>query len=461
MTDCPASSCRWCRRGRPARPARTRSPGHPTPSACRTRGSIEAACARRRHRADSAGRDEGCGTAADQASSHSHVCFSLPRPGRRCGPVHRLNVRPARFPAPGRAPAAARYARPGHGREAMERPERGFATRAIHVGQGPDPATGAVVQPIHLATTFAQEGIGRHGGYEYARSNNPTREQLETCLASLESGRHGLAFASGLAATTTVLLLLDPGDHVVYMQDAYGGTYRLFDKVMRRYGVTFTAVDATVPGAIESAMTERTRLVWIETPTNPLLRIVDIAAAATRSRTRAERRWRSTAPSRHRTRSGRSSSARTSSCTAPRSTSAATATCSAAAWSRATTSSRSDLRFHQNAVGRRAVPLRLLAAAARTEDPRAARPAAQRQRAGGGPPPRGPPGGASRSPPRPALAPAARARHPPDERRLRRHGVLRARRRGGGRARARGAPPLHPGRVAGRGGVARRAPRAS
>ena len=156
----------------------------------------------------------------------------------------------------------------------------GFATRAIHVGQGPDPATGAVVQPIHLATTFAQEGIGNHGGFEYARSNNPTREQLETCLASLESGRHGLAFASGLAATTTVMLLLDPGDHVVYMEDAYGGTYRLFDKVMRRYGVTFTAVDATVPGALDAAINERTRLLWIESPTNPLLRIVDIAAAA-------------------------------------------------------------------------------------------------------------------------------------------------------------------------------------
>jgi cystathionine gamma-lyase len=157
---------------------------------------------------------------------------------------------------------------------------RGFATRAIHVGQGPDPATGAVVQPIHLATTFAQEGIGHHGGYEYTRSNNPTREQLETCLASLEGGRHGLAFASGLAATTTAMLLLDPGDHVVYMQDAYGGTYRLFDRVMGRYGITFSAVDATVPGAVEDAITERTRLVWIETPTNPLLRIVDITATA-------------------------------------------------------------------------------------------------------------------------------------------------------------------------------------
>ena len=157
---------------------------------------------------------------------------------------------------------------------------RGFATRAIHVGQGPDAATGAVVQPIHMATTFAQEGIGPHGGFEYTRSNNPTREQLETCLASLESGAHGLAFASGLAATTTAMLLLNPGDHVVYMEDAYGGTFRLFNAVMRRYGIAFTAVDATREGAVAAAMTERTRAVWIESPTNPLLRVVDIAATA-------------------------------------------------------------------------------------------------------------------------------------------------------------------------------------
>ena len=160
----------------------------------------------------------------------------------------------------------------------MQKP--GFATRAVHVGQGPDAATGAVVQPIHLATTFAQEGIGRHGGFEYARSNNPTRAQFEMCMASLESGVHALAFASGLAATTTAMLLLDPGDHVVYMEDAYGGTFRLFNGVMRRYGLTFTAVDASQPGAIEAACTDRTRLVWIESPTNPLLRVVDIAAAA-------------------------------------------------------------------------------------------------------------------------------------------------------------------------------------
>jgi cystathionine gamma-lyase len=154
----------------------------------------------------------------------------------------------------------------------------GLATRALHVGQGPDPSTGAVVVPIHLATTFAQESPGRHKGFEYSRSGNPTRANLEECLASLEGAGHGLAFASGLAATTTVMLLLDPGDHVVFTEDVYGGTFRLFDKVFRRYGLTFTAVDPTDPDAVAAAMTDRTRLVWLESPTNPLLRIVDIDA---------------------------------------------------------------------------------------------------------------------------------------------------------------------------------------
>jgi cystathionine gamma-lyase len=154
----------------------------------------------------------------------------------------------------------------------------GLATRALHVGQGPDPSTGAVVVPIHLATTFAQDSPGRHRGFEYSRSGNPTRANLEECLASLEGADYGLAFASGLAATTTVMLLLDPGDHVVFTEDVYGGTFRLFDKVFRRYGLTFTAVDPTDPDALAAAMTDRTRLVWLESPTNPLLRVVDIDA---------------------------------------------------------------------------------------------------------------------------------------------------------------------------------------
>jgi cystathionine beta-lyase/cystathionine gamma-synthase len=162
----------------------------------------------------------------------------------------------------------------------VEHRELGLATRALHVGQGPDPSTGAVVVPIHLATTFAQESPGRHKGFEYSRSGNPTRNNLEECLASLEGARHGLAFSSGLAATATVMLLLDPGDHVVFTEDVYGGTFRLFDKVFQRYGLSFTAVDPTDPDAIAAAITDRTRLVWLESPTNPLLRVVDIDAVS-------------------------------------------------------------------------------------------------------------------------------------------------------------------------------------
>ena len=162
----------------------------------------------------------------------------------------------------------------------MQHKPYGLATRALHVGQGPDPSTGAVVVPIHLATTFAQESPGRHRGFEYSRSGNPTRGNLEECLASLEGAAHGLAFSSGLAATTIVMLLLDPGDHVVFTEDVYGGTFRLFDKVFRRYGLTFTAVDPTDSDAVAAAMTDRTRLVWLESPTNPLLRVVDIDAVS-------------------------------------------------------------------------------------------------------------------------------------------------------------------------------------
>ena len=156
----------------------------------------------------------------------------------------------------------------------------GLATRALHVGQGPDPATGAVVQPIHLATTYRQSEVGVHQGFEYSRSNNPTRQALEECLAALEGARHCLAFASGLAATTTVLLLLEPGDHVVVNDDVYGGTARLFTRVLSRYGLRFTSADLRDAGALRRAMTERTRMVWLESPTNPLLRLVDIAAIA-------------------------------------------------------------------------------------------------------------------------------------------------------------------------------------
>jgi cystathionine beta-lyase/cystathionine gamma-synthase len=163
----------------------------------------------------------------------------------------------------------------------------GFATRALHVGQGPDPATGAVVQPIHMATTFAQQGVGKHQGFEYSRTGNPTRNALEECLAALEDAKHCLAFSSGLGAETTLLLLLNPGDHVVYMEDVYGGTFRLFDKVLKRFGLTFSAVDASDIDAVERSMTPQTRMVWLESPTNPLLRIVDIDAVSEVAHSRA------------------------------------------------------------------------------------------------------------------------------------------------------------------------------
>ena len=131
-----------------------------------------------------------------------------------------------------------------------------------------------------MATTFAQQGVGKHKGFEYSRTGNPTRAALEECLAALENAKHCLAFASGLGAETTLMLLLNPGDHVVYMEDVYGGTFRLFDKVLKRYGLTFSAIDASSVDAVEAAMTQQTKMVWLESPTNPLLRVVDIDAVS-------------------------------------------------------------------------------------------------------------------------------------------------------------------------------------
>src|SRR2546428_14132685 len=148
-------------------------------------------------------------------------------------------------------------------------PDWGFSTKALHVGQGPDPVTGAVVQPIHMATTFAQQGVGKHQGFEYSRTSNPTRNALEECLAALEGAKHCLAFSSGMGAESTLTLLLKPGDHVVYMEDVYGGTFRLFDKILKRFGGTFTAVDASEVEQVESAMTDKTRMVWVGAPPKP------------------------------------------------------------------------------------------------------------------------------------------------------------------------------------------------
>ncbi|MGC1380734.1 MAG: cystathionine gamma-synthase [Candidatus Baltobacteraceae bacterium] len=155
-----------------------------------------------------------------------------------------------------------------------------FATKAIHVGQDPDPATGATIVPIYQTSTYTQSRIGEHKGFDYSRTINPTRLALERQLASLEGAEFGSAFASGMAATAAVLGLLSAGDHVVVSDDLYGGTYRLFSRVLQRHGIDFSYVDMSDLGRVAAAVEPRTKLFWIETPTNPLLKIVDIAAIA-------------------------------------------------------------------------------------------------------------------------------------------------------------------------------------
>jgi cystathionine beta-lyase/cystathionine gamma-synthase len=160
----------------------------------------------------------------------------------------------------------------------MPKRTTGFSTRAIHAGQGPDPATGAVVVPIYQTATFAQEALGHNKGYEYARVSNPTRTALETNLAALEGGAAALAFASGMAATNAVLTLLSAGDHVLCQDHLYGGTVRLFNQILRRFGVEFTYVDASRVENLEAAVRPNTRLLFLETPTNPLMRLIDLRA---------------------------------------------------------------------------------------------------------------------------------------------------------------------------------------
>jgi len=159
-------------------------------------------------------------------------------------------------------------------------PQPGFSTLAVHAGQSPDPATGAIMTPVYLTSTYVQEWPERHKGFDYARTVHPTRLALEKNLAALEGAAYGLCFGSGMAATSTVIQALSSGDHVLCSNDLYGGTYRVFTKVFARFGVTFTFVDATKLKALEEAFTPKTKLVWIESPSNPLLRITDIRAAA-------------------------------------------------------------------------------------------------------------------------------------------------------------------------------------
>ncbi len=156
----------------------------------------------------------------------------------------------------------------------------GFLTDSIHAGQQPDPTTGAVMMPIYQTSTYAQEELGKHKGYDYGRTINPTRVALEKNLAALENGKHGLAFASGLAATTAVSMLLSAGDHVIVTNNVYGGTFRYFDKVMQRYGLTFSWVDTSDLAKIRAALTPATKMIFVETPTNPMLNLTDLRGVA-------------------------------------------------------------------------------------------------------------------------------------------------------------------------------------
>ena len=158
--------------------------------------------------------------------------------------------------------------------------DAGFATRAIHAGQRPEPLAGAIMTPVYLTSTYVQEALGQNKGYEYARGKNPTREALERNVAALEGGRHGFAFSSGMGCVDSIMKLFKSGDHIVCGENLYGGVFRLFDKILQNYGLTFSWVDTRDPQRIEDAMTPATRMVFVETPTNPLMRICDLRAAA-------------------------------------------------------------------------------------------------------------------------------------------------------------------------------------
>jgi cystathionine gamma-lyase len=157
---------------------------------------------------------------------------------------------------------------------------KGFATKAIHAGQSPDPITGAVMVPIYQTSTYAQESPGKHTGYEYSRTDNPTRTAYQECVAALENGKYALAFSSGLATSDTILHSLNTGDHIICSDDVYGGTFRLFDKVLTRFGIQFTFMDLTDLSKVEAAVKPNTKMLWIESPTNPMLKIFDIAGLA-------------------------------------------------------------------------------------------------------------------------------------------------------------------------------------
>jgi cystathionine beta-lyase len=155
-----------------------------------------------------------------------------------------------------------------------------FATKAIHAGVHPDPATGAIMTPIYQTSTYVQDGVGNHKGYEYSRTLNPTRHALEKNIAAIENGKHGACFGSGLAAIDCVIKMLNPGDEIISTNDLYGGSYRIFNTIFAKYGLIFHFVDMQNPAAVEALVNENTKLIWVETPTNPMMNIIDIAAMA-------------------------------------------------------------------------------------------------------------------------------------------------------------------------------------
>src|SRR5687767_8789358 len=156
----------------------------------------------------------------------------------------------------------------------------GFGTRAVHAGQRPDPLAGAIMTPVFLTSTYVQEELGKNKGYEYARGKNPTREALERNVAALEGARHGFAFSSGMGCVDSLMKLFRSGDHIVCGENVYGGTFRLFDKILKNFGMEFSFVDTRDPKNIDAAMTKHTRAVLVETPSNPLMRVTDLKGAA-------------------------------------------------------------------------------------------------------------------------------------------------------------------------------------
>ena len=168
-------------------------------------------------------------------------------------------------------------------------PRYGFETRAIHAGQEADPTTGSIIVPIYQTSTYVQDNLGQHKGYEYSRTGNPTRTALEQCIASLEDGKYGLGFASGMAAETTIMYLFSPGDHILMSDDVYGGSYRLFERVLARYGLQFDCADMTDPSNVRKEMRDNTKAVWIETPSNPLMKLIDIAEVSAIAKERGAR----------------------------------------------------------------------------------------------------------------------------------------------------------------------------